>query len=544
MDWLYVNRASIVFVASAVTFGLACLSWNRRGVRVRSLGLLLCAIALWQFTSGVIALTPDLDGKIFWAKVQYLGIASVPVLWLLLCANYSQQRRPAGRREMALLWIIPAITVALAFSNESHHLLWKSVTLASDDYGTRAVWERGPYFGIAVIYSYALTLLGVLLLLRALLRFPSAYALQTAMLLVGAFMPWVGNAYYLFGTPPPGVDLTPLAFSASAALWAWGLLGLDLLRILPIARDTLLEHMIEGVVVVDDQNRVVDLNPAARRQLGLGAMPAVGMRADELFWNCPELVEQLNGAPGNNEERELHLHGGGDMVLLSRVVSVRDRRGRAIGRLATLRDVSERKRSERALSEANAQLTRQLEIVSTLQDELHQQAVRDPLTGLFNRRYMQETLHNELARADHAGQPLAVVMLDVDHFKRLNDTCGHTAGDLVLQAFAALLEEHSRERDLLYRYGGEEFLIILPNTGTREALSCANRWRVKCTELRIACNGGEISPTASAGVAVFPFHGQDAPALLAAADAALYRAKAAGRNRVMAADESDEMVSP
>jgi diguanylate cyclase (GGDEF)-like protein len=188
------------------------------------------------------------------------------------------------------------------------------------------------------------------------------------------------------------------------------------------------------------------------------------------------------------------------------------------------------------LEKANRQLKEQIAETRALQDQLKEQAVRDPLTGLFNRRYMVETLDRELARAQREDYPVSLILLDVDHFKSLNDTYGHLAGDAVLQAFGEQLRSSFRRGDAPCRYGGEEFLIILPKTPLRIAVSRANHIRKAFHTIQINTAGGHmvLHATFSAGVAVFPANGTSAEELLRAADTAMYAAKAAGRDRTAA----------
>lgn len=170
-----------------------------------------------------------------------------------------------------------------------------------------------------------------------------------------------------------------------------------------------------------------------------------------------------------------------------------------------------------------------------LHDDLFQQSVRDPLTGLFNRRYLLETVRRELRRALRGGRPLSLLFLDVDRFKQINDRCGHQAGDRVLQGIADLLASNFRTEDVVSRYGGEEFLIALPDAGLEDSLRRAQQLARAVTEIDFGLAAGPEQITVSVGVATFPDHAADLDALIAAADTALYRAKEAGRDRVVAA---------
>ena len=172
-----------------------------------------------------------------------------------------------------------------------------------------------------------------------------------------------------------------------------------------------------------------------------------------------------------------------------------------------------------------------------LRETLRGQSIRDPLTGLFNRRYMEETLDRELSRAERGRQPLSVVLLDIDRFKHFNDTFGHEAGDMVLAGLGTLLRSACRAGDVACRYGGEEFVLILPEASLQDARRRAEEIREAIRGLQVTHGGRPLEAVrCSMGVAAYPEHGEVGGALLRAADAALYRAKREGRDQVVLAD--------
>jgi diguanylate cyclase (GGDEF)-like protein/PAS domain S-box-containing protein len=171
-----------------------------------------------------------------------------------------------------------------------------------------------------------------------------------------------------------------------------------------------------------------------------------------------------------------------------------------------------------------------------LREALRTQSVRDALTGLYNRRYLEEVLEREVRRAARAAQSLGVLMIDLDHFKNFNDTYGHDAGDAVLRETGASLSRGIRAEDFVCRFGGEEFVVILPTANLEAACARAERLRLKMKELTILYQGRSMGMlTVSIGVAVFPEHGVSPKELMAAADAALYEAKHGGRDQVVVA---------
>lgn len=197
-----------------------------------------------------------------------------------------------------------------------------------------------------------------------------------------------------------------------------------------------------------------------------------------------------------------------------------------------IRDITERKQAQDALLKSEA--------------FLRELSVRDYLTGLFNRRYMEETLERELLRASRKHLSLGIILLDVDDFKGFNDTCGHTAGDVILRELGALLLEHVRGEDIPCRYGGDEFIIVLPDASLEVTRERAKLLSENARHLHIQFEGQTLEPiTLSLGVAIFPKHGSSSASILKAADAALYRAKHEGRGRMNVADwESGPGAAP
>ena len=216
---------------------------------------------------------------------------------------------------------------------------------------------------------------------------------------------------------------------------------------------------------------------------------------------------------------------------------------------AFAQDITERMASQEQIAdEANrrlqvwvAELERRNSEITELTETsegLRVQTLRDPLTNLLNRRYMEESLEREILRARRGNKHLGLIMLDADHFKTVNDTLGHEGGDAILQRLAIFLQTSIRGGDIACRYGGEEFLLILPDAPLEATRQRAEGLRNEVKNIEVAVEGQKVSlPTLSLGVAVFPEHGATRQALLRAADAALYSAKNGGRDRVVSADE-------
>lgn len=270
---------------------------------------------------------------------------------------------------------------------------------------------------------------------------------------------------------------------------------------------------------------IVDANPAACRYYGYGCDQLKAMQISDINTLPPEQIRQEMEC-ARNEQRNYfvfqHRLASGEI----RDVEVHSSPLELDGRLilySIIHDITRRVETERALHRANAQL--------------QQQATRDALTGLYNRRHLDATLPRELAQAGSFHQPVGIVMLDIDHFKHYNDTYGHDAGDRLLRQLGDFLMRQIRaKQDIACRYGGEEFILILPGATLCDALHRAEQIRSAVSQFELEYNGIQLKPiTLSLGVAVYPQHGDDADTLLKAADSALYAAKRSGRNRVVGA---------
>ena len=212
---------------------------------------------------------------------------------------------------------------------------------------------------------------------------------------------------------------------------------------------------------------------------------------------------------------------------------VRNEFGIPVAFIAVTRDITNRKQASEQLARANGQLQKQIQEIEMLQESLREQAIRDPLTDLFNRRYMKEATVQEHARAIREEYPYSLIMIDMDKLKDINDTYGHAAGDLAIRTLAKQIKKNTRIEDTACRYGGDEFLILLHDTPTEVANDRVESWRINLLENPILVKGQPVTVTFTAGIATFPMHGQTLDEILHQADRALYEAKATGGNCVL-----------
>jgi diguanylate cyclase (GGDEF)-like protein len=508
-------------------------AWNYRGVTGgNALIIAMISITIWTFFDALEAAVVETQYKIFFSKLAYIGLVNAPASFYIFTLNYTRQVQKIGWKRLLLLWAVPILTLGLVWTNEFHNLVWSGFYRGSAA-ANILVYEHGPWYWIFTLYLYAVYLLVTLYLLRAYLSASRQHRRQYLALFIASASPAVTGIIYVFQLSPiPGLDWSPVGAVATSLAFAWSIFRQNLLNLVPVAREVLVEQMLDGAVVLNNQDRIVDLNSAAIKILSLPPQGWMGRPVKHLF---ADPLIQIIGCE-NGEPQEIETHPGQVVELrFSRLISGNNNQ---IGRLLILRDITARKLAQRELQEANRQLTSQLVEIHRLQELLHEEAIRDMLTGLFNRRYMHEMLERELSRARRENRPVALIFFDLDHFKQVNDSCGHVAGDKVLQRLGSLIRERTRREDIACRYGGEEFMVILPGTTLEGALARADELRLAFAALSFeAENLIHTRLTFSAGVAAFPENGQDTPALLAACDRALYKAKSNGRNRAEIASE-------
>ncbi len=364
MAWQFTSYSLTLFVSAAVATGLIFFAWRwRKSPGGLALILLSAASAIWAATAGLEAAAVPLSTKILWSKIEYIGITSAPVFLLILGLEFAGLGPWLTRRNMVLLWGIPVVSLLLAATNEWHHLIWTSFT-PSGAGNNVVLYGHGAWFWVLVAFAHGASLAFVLLLARAVLKYRDVHRHQAALLLVAAFFPWLGNALYAFQLGPfPGQDLTSLGLALAAVLLTLNMRRFQLLDLVPVARHTLVESMRDGVLVLDAKNRVVDANPAMSRLLAIEPLRA-GEDAVARLAAWPELVRTC--CYRSQSFSEVQLYAQQPRFLSVRVSPIRDERGRSLGQLVILRDITYRKQAEKEREQLLSSLQEALANVKTL----------------------------------------------------------------------------------------------------------------------------------------------------------------------------------
>ncbi|MBE2221047.1 MAG: PAS domain-containing protein [Anaerolineae bacterium] len=347
----------ILFISFLLALGIAAFSWQRRhaGSWAYPFVLVALAAAWWSFFYALELVAPTLAGKLLWAKIEYFAIVIIPVLWFLFGMAYTGRQKWLSLVRIFLLLIIPAITLFLLYTNEHHRLIWFEIPLAATGYFPTLAPDYGIWFWVHSGYSYLLLAIGTIVLIQTAFRSPKTYRWQNMALVAGALFPWLANIIYLLNLSVfPNIDLSPVAFSLSGLVLTWSIFRFHLFDVVPVARQVAVETVRDGMIVLDDKKRIVDMNPAAQAVFEVNLANVIGRTIDELLVNWPELVNSFKDVL--EVETEIQIAGeGGDLYYELQISPLLNSRKRVNGRLIVFHDITSYKETEAALAEARDQ---------------------------------------------------------------------------------------------------------------------------------------------------------------------------------------------
>ena len=479
---------------------------------VRVFVSLMTAMALYTLGHAMELNDVTLPGKLFWSRVQYIGIPFIPPLYLLVCLNIAGLEGRVRGWKQALLFPVPMLTSVMAITNSFHCLYYASWSLGDLAGIPVLILTRGPFYYVHMIYSTIMFITMAFLAFRYMSWKNHLFRAQAMVILSGSVLAWLVYAVYLGGFVPRGLDINPLGFSAISFLLAVALFRYRLFDILPVARESVLDQMPDGFIVFDMADRLVDFNPSASSVIPTLERDALGKAARDVLSVFPDALRALDENLPDVLSEAVVLDEV-EHYYRCRLTSVMDRSGKMYGRALILSDVTEQ-----------IMLLRQMTVFASY----------DFLTGVHNRRYFIESCEREISRAKRTSASFSVIMMDLDHFKKVNDTYGHDAGDWVLKSAVDRCRECLRGSDIMGRWGGEEFALFLAETLPSQGEHIAERLRAAIASSVINHRGVEIRVTASFGVT-----GSDGARderledMIRVADSALYRAKTEGRDRVV-----------
>ena len=464
----------------------------------KSFFLILLSIANLFFVFGnLLEITAStLETAFYGVRVAYMGAPFIlPLTYLFYREFYGKKRFTTLQH--ALFFAIPVLCMIALQAFPLVRLHYGEIWYSTNGYIAGVQHTDGITYYLGTILNYICIVLSIKLILTDILRGGRLQRRRSLLLLTGWLAPLIANVSFIFLGGDDSYDFTPITYVTAMALLLYVALAHNLLDVLPLARAQVIDELEDAFIVCDDNFHFLDANLSARR----------------LFPELATLVsgESMEHVKGFKRQGELRIWVDGE------------ERHYKITPTSILRDTKH---------SAICIVFRNVTVESRLLENLQRQATEDALTGVYNRGTFFDLAHATLAQEKAKSLDFALLMIDADHFKKVNDNYGHPCGDTVLKVLADTTRNHFRKDDIVGRYGGEEFAVLLANLSARQAVGSAEKLRKIIENMTISCQEAEVQVTISIGVAHYPAGtSQSLEGLLAEADEALYLSKSNGRNQ-------------
>ena len=509
-NFIFISFIAALTVGMAVSLFFVGYVWQRRSIAgsIPLIGVLI-AIVFWSFGYIIEYTSNAMDMKLFSWNISYIGVVTLPVMLVLFASQYTRQGGWITPVRVAALLALPVITLILQWTKDYHSLMYYNLHLIIDSPFLLVEKQYGVWFWITVAYNYVLLTIGLIVISTRLFRPPRLLVDQVVYIIIGAAVPVIANIVYIFRLLPfVHADWTPCAFAVSGVCLALAITRHHFMDILPVARESAIELMQEGFLVIDEGQRMVDFNAAMQEIIGLPATQMLGKDLPDLIKK--QLYQDHNPDEVSEYKSEIALEIGQKVHHYSVTVSpLKVERKRPGGHILVFHDFTERK---------------------LMEDAVKQIAYYDPLTGLPNRALFNDRAEIALQEAQRHNRKLAMLAMDIDKFKEINDSYGHDAGDHVLQDLSVRLSSAVRRIDTVCRLGGDEFLILLPEITTEQTAEIVAKRIMDGITRPFSCNNNECYVTVSIGIAIFPEDAGELKTLIKCSDMAMYHIKQQGRN--------------
>ena len=526
--------SQLLFLSGSISLLVMAIAWKRRHVVSSALPMAVFSFAnaLWGLFYALHWTNFPRFSEFFWLDMSYFGVVMNSPSFLVFALFYTGLSTYLTKGVKRVLIGIPLLTLFFLWTDPQLGIFFAG----KRQVGASLIYDGGLGFWLFVLYSYGLIFLSILIVLQAVFRFPKKYQGQIGVILLGVSLPILTNALTFLGLNPlPELDLTPITFSLTGVFFSIAIFRYEFLDLMPVSRDIVFETHRDAILVLDIEHRVVDANRYANdifvSEVGKSLLGCSFSELQEHFTSLSAV-----GFVQEEERFEIVLEAYQNMTFEMLVSPLKKQNANEAGAyILTFHDISEQKEAERIILGANQKLREQLEKIQALQNQLREEAIRDHLTGLYNRRYLHEVLLQYLEPARRRSRTISFALLDIDHFKQVNDTYGHDIGDEALVSFSKFLVENTRRDDTVCRFGGEEFLIVFADTNKDDAVKRVESWLKGLADYQLSQTITEVQVSFSCGIVSLPEDGENMDTLFKKADDRLYQAKEAGRNQIVAA---------
>ncbi|WP_237152288.1 diguanylate cyclase [Oryzibacter oryziterrae] len=492
--------------------------------------LIIASSAWWLVFAAVDAYSTEPADKILASEIAWYGIITTPVFWMTFMATYIRGSEPAAARSHRFATLaLGAVTLAIALTNDWHGGIYASVTPdPTPAYPHRLHFSHGFIYNVLAAVVYVAMLATTVQVGLAARRASGLHRRQFLGLLGAALVPWAANAGYNFGNLRIlGFDPTPIAFVCIPVVYHVLIARHQLFSLAPVAHHAVFNSHPDSMLVVSASGIVAEANPAAIKLFEASGNP-VGQLFAALKAN---FVPQRTIDASGHAASELCSRDGLTFELRSTTVLAG---GKERASIHVFRDVTAIHSANLKLGIAARLMEERLDANVKLHEQLREMALRDSLTGLYNRRSLDEICASMIRRAAEAGQTVSFALIDIDHFKAINDTFGHRAGDDALVRVAAALTAELLPGEMAVRMGGEEFLLAMPDVDEVSAFRRVESCR-KALSQDGAGDGAASAVRFSAGLITCEAATCNIETMLTVVDRALYQAKRTGRNRTVVA---------
>ena len=459
MTFTYTPLILALLISTAVMAGLALYVWRdsgRQAITPRFSNVLILA-SIWSFGFALEIAADSLDAKVFFSNIQFVAIALLPVAVISLAMKFTGRVR-IYRIGMILSGVFAAITILLVLTGRLHSLFRYDYSLVQTQNFTQLVGVDGPWYYVFAITANLTMLASFWILVDYMFRAPRLYRRQALMMVLALLLPQISNTLYLFGvTPLAHFNFTPFVFLVSGVIIFLGVVEVQLLEVVPVARATIIDKMQDSIIVMDGHNRVVDINPVGCRLVEQSIDEVIGQPIQKVVARWPEVMHLYGSASQAQGEIKI-VEEYGTFYYELQIFPILAPGGRVSGRLAIIRNITDRKRTE---------------------EELRYLGTHDALTGLYNQAFFEA----EMSRLEKSRQyPISIIMIELNGVKATNDNYGHDAGDQLFRLTGKILRFIIRNEDIVARIGGDEFAILLPKTDEKAVSGVVKRLRMAVAE--------------------------------------------------------------